>query len=180
MKSILEREEDFRKEVFDVGTKLYVPPATLKEFSDYWTEPNKSGKKLRFELEKTWSLSRRITRWANTSFGTGKKSIAPVIPMHKPKPQNEIEELDEALREYQKHPAAFEATELAKWYELLKREKLMKVFTKGEVEFMKVTYKDEVERGKGVCVMMTFKSYTDNLITFGDILRMREKLQKSL
>lgn len=36
----------------------------LKEFNDYWTEPNKSKTKFRQELEKTWDLERRLTTWA--------------------------------------------------------------------------------------------------------------------
>jgi hypothetical protein len=36
---------------------------TLKEFYDYWTEPNKSNSKFRQELEKTWSLERRLQTW---------------------------------------------------------------------------------------------------------------------
>jgi hypothetical protein len=36
----------------------------LKEFYNYWTEPNQSKTKMRFELEKTWSLDRRLETWA--------------------------------------------------------------------------------------------------------------------
>ena len=36
----------------------------LKEFYNYWTEPNQSKTKMRFELEKTWSLDRRLDTWA--------------------------------------------------------------------------------------------------------------------
>lgn len=37
----------------------------LKEFYEYWTEPNKSGTKFKQEMEKTWSLERRLTTWDN-------------------------------------------------------------------------------------------------------------------
>ena len=40
----------------------------LVEFIDYWTEPNKSGTKMKFELEKTWSLSRRLKKWKRNGF----------------------------------------------------------------------------------------------------------------
>ena len=43
-----------------------------EDFIDYWTEPNKSGTKMRFELEKTWSLKSRLSRWKKnhiTNFG---------------------------------------------------------------------------------------------------------------
>lgn len=39
-------------------------PAMLKEFFDYWTEPNKSRSKMRWEQEKTWELPLRLSRWA--------------------------------------------------------------------------------------------------------------------
>jgi hypothetical protein len=37
----------------------------IDDFCDYWTEPNKSGTKMRYEMERTWDLSRRIKRWAS-------------------------------------------------------------------------------------------------------------------
>ncbi len=36
----------------------------LNEFYSYWTEPNKSKTKFRQELERTWSLERRLKTWA--------------------------------------------------------------------------------------------------------------------
>ncbi len=35
----------------------------IRAFCDYWTERNKSGTKMRFELEKTWDTARRLVRW---------------------------------------------------------------------------------------------------------------------
>jgi hypothetical protein len=37
----------------------------LKEFFEYWTEPNKSGTKFRQEMEKAWDLKRRLRTWAS-------------------------------------------------------------------------------------------------------------------
>lgn len=37
----------------------------VREFYNYWSEPNKSNSKLRYEQEKTWDLSRRLARWSN-------------------------------------------------------------------------------------------------------------------
>ena len=36
----------------------------LNEFYKYWTEPNKSNTKFKQELERTWSLERRLDTWA--------------------------------------------------------------------------------------------------------------------
>ena len=39
----------------------------IRAFFDYWTEPNKSGTQMRFELERTWCLSRRLGTWAKNN-----------------------------------------------------------------------------------------------------------------
>lgn len=36
----------------------------LREFFDYWTELTPSGRKMRFELQKTWENSKRLATWA--------------------------------------------------------------------------------------------------------------------
>lgn len=36
----------------------------IREFFDFWTEPNKSKTKMRVDLEKTWDLERRLRTWA--------------------------------------------------------------------------------------------------------------------
>lgn len=36
----------------------------LNDFYKYWTEPNKTNSKFKQELEKTWSLERRLETWA--------------------------------------------------------------------------------------------------------------------
>ncbi|WP_394287267.1 hypothetical protein [Bacteroides pyogenes] len=37
----------------------------IRAFYNHWTEPNRSKTKMRFELEKTWDVSRRLVTWAN-------------------------------------------------------------------------------------------------------------------
>ena len=41
------------------------PKEMIRAFFDYWSELNKSGTKMRYELEKTWELPRRLSTWAN-------------------------------------------------------------------------------------------------------------------
>lgn len=36
----------------------------IRAFYDYWTEPNKSQTKMRFELERTWEVGRRLATWS--------------------------------------------------------------------------------------------------------------------
>lgn len=54
-------EENFKEEIFSFT--IY-PLTMLQNFFDYWSEPNKKGK-MRFELEKTWELGRRLKRWSD-------------------------------------------------------------------------------------------------------------------
>ena len=51
------------KFVFEVLTFDY-EESILNGFIDYWTEPNKSKSKMKFELEKTWETKRRLKTWA--------------------------------------------------------------------------------------------------------------------
>ena len=48
----------------------------IKEFYNYWTELNKSETKFKQELEKTWSLERRLETWAKNdkNFSNGKQT----------------------------------------------------------------------------------------------------------
>ena len=40
----------------------------IRAFYDYWTEKNKSGTKMKYELEKTWDLKKRLKRWSSNGF----------------------------------------------------------------------------------------------------------------
>ena len=41
-----------------------------QNFYDYWSEQNKSKTRLRFEMQPTWNLKRRLNRWANSQYNT--------------------------------------------------------------------------------------------------------------
>lgn len=47
----------------------------IREFYEYWTEPNKSNTKFKQELEQTWSLDRRLETWSGNQgkFGSTDK-----------------------------------------------------------------------------------------------------------
>lgn len=68
MKSLQEREEEFRRHVYDVGGTLYTKKM-LDLFSDKWTEPDRGKRtKMRFEKEKTWRTSGRLATWARNNY----------------------------------------------------------------------------------------------------------------
>jgi len=65
------RELTFRKQVAQHSTYEAV---MLDEFADYWTESNPKGKKLKFELQKTFDIARRLKKWSSNNFNTSKDS----------------------------------------------------------------------------------------------------------
>lgn len=46
----------------------------LNAFYNYWTELNQSKTKMRFELEKTFEVSKRLLTWSKKEYGTNKQS----------------------------------------------------------------------------------------------------------
>jgi hypothetical protein len=60
--SLETRSQTFKDSLLDFKNKYQVN--MLKEFYNYWTEPNQSKSKMRFELQKTWSVERRLETWA--------------------------------------------------------------------------------------------------------------------
>ena len=66
------RREKFSKMLDDYVDNYEVE--MLEDFMEYWTEPNKSATKMKFELEKTWSLGRRLKTWNRNGFGKKKAS----------------------------------------------------------------------------------------------------------
>lgn len=62
------RAEDFCRSLNTTENNQKYGQQMLKDFYDYWTEPNPSNTKMRFELQKTWDLNRRLARWARNNF----------------------------------------------------------------------------------------------------------------
>ena len=50
----------------------------LNEFYLYWTEMNENGQKMRYEMEKTFDIARRLARWKNNKQDKAKTSSLPV------------------------------------------------------------------------------------------------------
>nr|DAM56836.1 MAG TPA: DNA polymerase [Caudoviricetes sp.] len=56
---------------------------TIRQFYDYWSEPDTSKKKMRFELQSTWDLPYRLERWAANDRPKKDTPGAPVKPTKK-------------------------------------------------------------------------------------------------
>lgn len=53
------------KELTDEVATYDYPEAMKTAFVSYWTEPNKSRTRVRYQMEKTWDTSRRLSLWAS-------------------------------------------------------------------------------------------------------------------
>ena len=60
----------FTKDVFVFSDKY--PTELLNEFNSYWIEMNKSKTKMRYELQQTFEISRRLATWARNDKGYNK------------------------------------------------------------------------------------------------------------
>lgn len=75
-----ERKEKFKKEL---SAYANVPPRyngpypfeMIKEFFEYWNEPNKSRSRMRWETQSTWDTAKRLATWSkNEHFNNRKKT----------------------------------------------------------------------------------------------------------
>jgi len=64
------RELHFREQV---AQHTQYNSQMLEAFSDYWTESKPDGKKLKFEMQKTFDIERRLKTWNRNDFGTKEK-----------------------------------------------------------------------------------------------------------
>ena len=73
-KNLEARETIFISEVWQF--KDQYPDNMIRKFIDYWIEKNKSKTKMRFELQETFEINRRLATWANrdNNFKNGSNS----------------------------------------------------------------------------------------------------------
>tara|TARA_Y100000310_G_scaffold320685_1_gene377378 strand:+ start:1265 stop:1975 length:711 start_codon:yes stop_codon:yes gene_type:complete len=80
--------EKFRAEVFNYTNLLSretgkpYPKEIVNNFYDYWSEPNKSKTKERWQLQPTFEIGRRLKTWAKREKGFSKKQTRSKIDMH--------------------------------------------------------------------------------------------------
>lgn len=73
-KTLDERKFYFKERLIDIVKKENIDVIIAKDFFEYWTESNQSETKMRFELEKTYDITRRLKTWLqnNTKFNNSK------------------------------------------------------------------------------------------------------------
>ena len=66
--NLFQRSLPFSRSVFTTENEQRYGKQMLMDFYEYWSEPNPSQTKMRFELQKTWDVNRRLARWARNNF----------------------------------------------------------------------------------------------------------------
>lgn len=65
IKDIIERKNEFS--LLTNQFKNNYSEKIIKEFIDYWTESNLQGKKMKFEMQKTFDINLRLKKWYENS-----------------------------------------------------------------------------------------------------------------
>ena len=72
VKDIDKRKEGFEKEVIEIAKTKKYDIREVEKFVSYWTEPNRSGKKMLFEMRQVFHIPRRLATWFKNSFNNKK------------------------------------------------------------------------------------------------------------
>ena len=77
-----------RKKVFRLSIATFIksnpdkyPKQLYIDFEEYWTEHGEKDKKMRFEKEKTFGLSRRLSSWNKNGYNDYTPVKKPVVPV---------------------------------------------------------------------------------------------------
>lgn len=76
-KSILKKDILERKNEFSLQSNQFknnYSEKIIKEFIDYWTESNLQGKKMKYEMQKTFDINLRLKKWYENSLKFGQNS----------------------------------------------------------------------------------------------------------
>lgn len=169
MKPIELRAADFKREIIPYSFTQEMKD----EFFEYWTEPNKSGTKMRFELEKTWALGRRLARWARSGKDIEKKQIIHPMKKAEPTPVTDVERLDAFIDEYRKKPADIPFELFGAWYDFMKARGLLRKFSPEEVAQLLNIYCGDKMKCRCAAVQKTLNGYINNGLKVSDLLKAR-------
>lgn len=99
-KTIEERASEFKASLVEYVSSYGQP--MLDAFFNYWTEPNQSRTKMRWEMEKTWETGRRLATWNAREQARPKSAAQIAEEKRKEEERRYIAALDEGTREYLK------------------------------------------------------------------------------
>lgn len=172
MTPLPQRELAFKEQVF---AEKSFPQKMLEDFFEYWSEPNRAAQpKMRFELEKTWHLHRRLARWQRNSKEEIKANDGLLMSV---KEYTEFDRLSDFMTKYQQHPTSIPFESFGKWYDFMKKENLLADFSKEEKQRIYKLYEMNTEKCKCWAVQATFDTYTNTGMTIKHIIELRRKFE---
>lgn len=85
MEEFIKPNSEFFEKVISVVSEHYkidkdILRVELNKFKNYWTEKNKSGRKMKWELQQTFELRRRIATWLNNAIKFNKAGKSDGLP----------------------------------------------------------------------------------------------------
>jgi general stress protein YciG len=89
--NIKERYDDFKQTI--LKDFKHIDSKALNDFIDYWSEPNKSNTKMKFELQQTFHIGRRLKRWANNDYSSNKNDLNTELAQRSQNAQKESKKL---------------------------------------------------------------------------------------
>ena len=168
--TLSEREKAFKELVY----KQPFPEDILEEFFEYWTEPNKSATRLRYEIETTWDLGRRLKRWARVRFSRPdytKKEIAMTVkPFDKP-PETELEKLNVFFHVYTTKPTLFHQDQFLQWFDFMKVNNFLIELNQEDKDLLKLVYGNNGNKLRSAWVQKTMDFYFTNRKDFKNLLK---------
>ena len=105
------------------------------------------------------------------------EKLSKTVEIKKTDNMTEIGQLDNLLARYKAKFESVPFDEFGKWYDYLKANRLMKEFTKQDIELIKMSYPDDNYKCRCACVRDTFSGYINTGLTFSHIMDIRKRLQ---
>ena len=85
-KDINDRYDEFNDQSMEFI--LLYDEDTINDFVSYWTEPNKGNTKMKFEMQQTFDIKRRLTTWSKNDYGNKSNGVKKKINFTMPDGRN--------------------------------------------------------------------------------------------
>lgn len=154
--TIQERDKKFKEQVYEQPFVEHIQ----RDFYEYWSEPNKSKTQMRFELEKTWDLSRRMKRWQRIQDCRPDFLKGQIVRAEKVMtkiPTNDFERLEALFTAYCLRPTGIASEVFGEYYEFMRINNLLKELSEEDKELLRRVYGKNVIKIKCAWVQKTLE-----------------------
>ena len=93
-KTIEQRKKDFELKIFTDDNLKEYSDTMLVNFFEYWSEHGENDRKMRFEKQTSYDLSKRLKTWKRNDFGKSKPTRIKLAEIDTYMRENEVEYID--------------------------------------------------------------------------------------